>query len=113
MENIENEIKKSFANLSALKQNLPDKAQVNEDYVKIFHKEIDRLVNLGYKDLEEFKIPNQEITSRQISWNPYRGSKYSEERYVEKGLLLTRLDAVLTFFQIYSEKIEMGFQPKN
>jgi len=113
MENIETEIKKSFAKLSALKENLPDKARISEDYVKIFHGEIEKLSNLGYKDLEEFKIPNQEITARQVSYDPRRGSRYSEERYVEKGLLLARLDAVLIFFQINSEKIEMGFQPRN
>jgi len=113
MENVENEIRKSFAQLSALKKNLPNTSEINEKYVKIFHKEIGRLVILGYKDLEEFKIPENEITPRPTFYSPETGTEYSDEKFVDRELMLMQLDAVLTFFQLGSEKIEAGFQSRN
>ena len=110
MNNKTNEIAKSFANLNALKNNLPE-GRINEKYVTLFHDEIRRLTDFGFDGLDEFKIPDEEINYRCISRNYKTGNRnYSKERFVDKNIFLIKLDAMLTFFQIKTNGIEVGFK---
>lgn len=111
------EVKKAFANLHALKSNLPSSTDIKEKYVHIFHNEIDRLSSSGFTGLNDFKIPESELKRQLTSWAPAipelgqeKTENYSEDRYVERGILLQKIDALLTFFQVSSPEVEIGFK---
>jgi len=106
------EIKKAFAILSSLKQNLPTGVQVQEKYVKLFHQEIDRLIGIGFTDLAEFKVPIEEMDHQLTSFNYVTGEdrEYSREKYVDRGMLLVKLDAVLSYFELSPGSVEVGFK---
>jgi len=112
MANGQNEIKKTYAFLISLKKNLPNGKQIKEKYAEIFNNEISRLINLGFTDMEEFKVPNSEIKNRVISYNYITGGDktYSKDKYVDREILLFKLDAVLTFFDISTPEKEIGFK---
>jgi len=111
-ESVEIEIKKSYATLVALKNNLPKNDNIQEKYVRIFNSEIERLTNLGFNDLKEFKVPESEIKPLLLGWNYITGGdkKYSQERYVDREFLLIKVDSVLGFFSVHSSKEEIGFK---
>ena len=111
------EIKKAFVNLQALKNNLPPSSSINEKYIHIFHDEIDRLIKIGFTNIDDFKIPENEIQHKLISFKPAisefdqkKSSSYSEDRYVERGILLIKIDALLAYFQVFSPEVKIGFK---
>jgi hypothetical protein len=108
--NESSEIKKAYVNLISLKKNIPQ-YQIKEKYVDMYHTEIDRLIKLGLQDLEEFKIPENEITPRVTSSNMMTNEKtYSSERYVEREIFLIKLDAILSYFEVAQSQTEIGFK---
>lgn len=60
MNNGQTEIEKAYVNLMTLKQNLPQRHDLEEKYANMFNAELDRLIELGF-EIEDFKIPPQEI----------------------------------------------------
>lgn len=110
MNDNQKELKKAYVTLAALKNNLP-KDSVEEKYAVIFNSELDRLIKLGF-DLEDFKIPIQEISPRLTSFNHLSGEKhYSSKKYVDKEIVLLKLDAVLEYFSISRPENTIGFEP--
>jgi hypothetical protein len=108
---IKNEINKSYSTLIALKNNLPTSKDVEEKYAKIYNTEVGRLTSLGFEDLEEFKIPEHEIRSVIVAYFPDADqTDYSKERYVDREFFLIKIDSILGFFSINSEKKEIGFE---
>ena len=112
MINQQSEIKKAYVNLSSLRKNLPDDSQIEEKYVVAFHAEIDRLISIGFSDLEDFKVPSSELAHRLTSFNYISGGNetYSSKKYVDKEIFLIKLDAILAYFSISSPEIEIGFK---
>lgn len=112
---------RAYTRLVALKQNLSSAYDIKEKYVKEYHEIIDMLSKETNALFEEFRIPTQEIKYQMTScWpaDPYSGQEagqtYSEDRYCEKELFLSKLDALLSYFQIKylsQEKQEIGFKP--
>jgi hypothetical protein len=110
MPNQQSEIKKSYVNLQSIKKNLPDD-QIEEKYVAMFHKEIDHLINLGFSELEEFKIPSEEIAPRVVQYNTISGNTtYSHEKYMDKEMFLMKIYAILSYFEISPSNVEIGFK---
>jgi hypothetical protein len=107
----QNELKKAFTTLDALKQNIPndDDYVLDEKYANMFNKELDRLINLGF-DVNEFKIPEQDI--KQIELSRHRSGKidYTDEKYVDKKLFLIKLDSILAYFSIMDPENKIGFE---
>lgn len=105
------EIKKSYANLSAIKKNCPD--SVGTKHVNFLNSEIERLIKIGFTCLEDFKIPESELRPRRISMSPIEDeSNYSTEKYIDREFFLIKLDALLSFFEISPPEIEIGFKAK-
>lgn len=111
------DIKKAFAILHALKDNLPLSGSISEKYVRIYHGEIDRLSDLGFKDLDDFKIFDKEIKHQLTSFVPaisgikqQETKNYSDDKYIEREFFLTKIDSLLMFFQVSSPEIEIGFK---
>lgn len=106
-------LKRAFAVLSSLKENLPNKHEIPEKYVLEYHRIVKDLAAQGYS-LEEFKIPESEITRRLRSYNGMTDeSTYSKEKYVERPFLMTKLDALLSYFSLVVDdsKPPIGFAP--
>lgn len=110
MNNEQSELKKAYVTLMALKKNLPDNRDLEEKYANMFNSEVDRLIGLGF-EVEDFKVPEQEIKPIFTHGNYMTGEKhYSSGKYVEKQILLVKLDAILVYFSIAEPTTKMGFE---
>ncbi|MFC1985933.1 hypothetical protein ACFLWC_02940 [Chloroflexota bacterium] len=84
------------------------KGKVTETYVREFHVVLDRLEDIGI-DVSDFRIPDfvvkPMITASWSDWDG-RGSqhRYSEDKYVDKSFILTKLDAILGYFEIITSE---------
>jgi len=119
MEKSQDELARAYATLSSLRKNIDEMTDysVTETYVQEFHAVLDRLQ--GIIDIAEFRIPDSvvkpKITDVPATSNIGGGRvghvSYSEEKYVERLFILTKLDAILGYFEIItSEKPKrMGF----
>lgn len=96
---------RAYAILSALRKNIEQlEYNVPEKYVHEFHNVLDKMKGIGI-DVSEFRIPDSEIAPRVTSFNRLTGERRcSEEKYVDRPLLLTKLDAILTYFEIITSE---------
>ena len=114
---------RAYTRLIALKDHLPEKGWgVKENYINDYHQIIDILSKETGTSLDEFKIPNGEINPRITSVWPSipslgqrSGQTFTDERYCERALFLSKIDAILSYFQIVylsngEEKNKIGFQ---
>lgn len=105
------EFKKTFATLTSLKQNLPTNRSVDMKYIEMYHEELDRLLTLGIDHLEDFRIPSAQMKSEFVGGNYVTGEmNYSSDKYVEREFFMTKLDAVLSFFQLNENENTIGFK---
>ena len=98
-----------YATLSSLRKNI---SQINygieEKYVNQYHEALDRLQSIGI-DVTEFRIPHSEVRPRSTGGSYITGETfYSEEKYIDKPVILIKLDAVLSYFEIITAE-----RPKN
>ncbi len=112
MESSQDTLVRAFAKLSSLRNNIGEMTTeiVPDTYVHEFHAVLDKLGGIGM-DVSEFRIPDLEITPRvtvirslTFPNEPKGGADYSEEKYVDKSFILTRLDAILGYFEIISSE---------
>ena len=110
---------RTYSRLVALKNNLPEDSDTKEKYVKDYHDIIVLLENETGLSLDEFQVPEIELEYRiTSSWpslpNIQEGGRtYSKDRYCERPMLLSKIDALLSYFQIRflsEEKRSIGFQ---
>ena len=118
-ENKEDAIIRAYAMLSSLRKNVGQVTEYNvkEMYVHEFHAVLDRVEAIGV-EVSEFRIPDTVVKPRIMSSSSRGGvleRHYSEEKYVERTYLLTKIDAILGYFEIItSEKPrKVGFSPPN
>jgi hypothetical protein len=107
-----NKLYKSVAILNALKSNVASVTSVDEKYVTEYRKVLQNLKDVGL-DVIDFDVPNSEIQPRQTSFNYLsHESTYSDEKYVDKHYLLTKIDSVLNYLNLLLDKRppELGFQ---
>ncbi len=91
---------RAYAMLIALQKNIAQMKYVKETYVCEFHTVLDRLEGIGV-EVSEFRISDSEIAPHVQVWNYGGGSdSYSKEKYVDKPYILTKLDAILGYFEI-------------
>ncbi|MBA7692122.1 hypothetical protein ES703_100680 [subsurface metagenome] len=101
---------RAYATLSSLRKNIEQMgAVVEEKYVHEFHIALDSLEGIGI-DVSEFRISDSELKHRDTAASQYvngeRISPYkpSEEKYVDKSFILTKLDAILGYFAIITSE---------
>ncbi len=96
------ELARAYARLRGLKDNVPKQHYVGEHYLREYHSALQRLEDLGF-DIEEFRLPRK----------PYIRFLPAIRPAVERSLFLSRLDAVLTYFELASQKPPaiIGFRP--
>ena len=102
---------RAYTMLTTLRTNI-DKmtALIPETYVHEFHVVLDKLESIG-KDVAEFRIPDSEVKPKVTGVSPvsYIGGggghvSYSEEKYVERTYILTKIDAILGYFEIITSE---------
>ncbi len=121
-ENKQDALARAYATLSSLRKNIGEMTadRVLETYVREFHAALDKLESTGI-DVSEFRIPDSELKHRDTAASMYVGGKRispyepSKEKYVDKSFILTKLDAILGYFEIItSEKPrKIGFTKPN
>ena len=120
-ENKQDKLARAYATLKSLRNNIAEMTNVTELYVNELHTVLIRLQGIGM-DVSEFFIPDSEIAPRvtvihtlTFADTPAGGADFSKEKYVDKSLILTKLDAILGYFEIItSEKPRrIGFVKSN
>ena len=111
--NNQDALARAYAMLSSLRKNIGQMSDYNieEKYVTEFHSVLDRLEGIGM-DVSEFRIPDSLVKPRVTATWLGGGRSYSDEKYVERSFTLTKIDAILGYFEIItSEKPkEIGFR---
>ena len=97
-----------YATLSSLRKNIGQVTDysVPETYVLEFHSALDKLESISI-GVSEYRIPDSAVKPKiTASWfNGERGQhSYSDEKYVERLLILTKLDAILGYFEIITSE---------
>ena len=106
--NSQDELARAYAMLSSLRKNIGEITadRVLETYVCEFHTALDKLESIG-KDVSEFRVPDSVVKPRITSsmWDD-RGAHntYSDEKYVDKSFILTKIDAILGYFEIITSE---------
>jgi hypothetical protein len=105
----ENILREVLASLSAQRENLPPADPAKEVYAKNYHEQIDLLEQAGY-DVARFRIPSEQIQPIEliagvVTAGVHEPTRYTEEKYIDRSLLLTKIDTVLGFFELDNKKI--------
>lgn len=99
---------RAYATLSSLRKNISQMTdyRVTDTYVCEFHAVLDRLESIGIS-VSEFRVQDSEVKPKiTASWSEGGISKhrYSEEKHVERSFLLTKIDAILDYFEIITSE---------
>ena len=94
-------LQKAMARLKAFKSNLPAGHKTAQMYIEEYHGIIQAIQSETGQDLEDLKIPFDQLSSIPVSstrgvYGP-GSTKYSEEKYCDRAFLMMRLDAAITF----------------
>lgn len=102
-------LKRAYATLQALRNNIDAITTVygvEEEDVDQYHTALDMLEGIGI-DVAQFRISSSKVQPRvaqgiTVSYpgEVARPKKYTEKKYVRKGLLLTKLDTILMYFEL-------------
>lgn len=99
-ENEQDVLARAYAMLSSLRRNIDQMTyNVLETYVHEFHAVLDKLESIGI-DVSDFRILDSLVKPRVTSQSFPGGKTYSEEKYVERSFILTKIDAILGYFEI-------------
>ena len=103
----EGKLKRVLAALDAIRSNVPN--QLDEKDVAQYHEELDRLESLNY-DVQEWRIPESWLEKQSVKSQSYIDSsrKSYYPPFVYQYRFLTKIDALLGFFQIEGKKV--GFE---
>jgi len=106
---------RAFSMLSALRKNIDQmEHSVLETYVVEYHKVLEKLEGCGLV-LDDFRISSSEVKQEVTSVYMDGTKSYTDEKYIDKPFILTKLDAIIGYFEIItSEKPKkMGFRKPN
>ena len=117
MESNQDVLARAYATLKAIRENIREMGEYNrvgEVFVEEFHTTLEKLEEMGV-GVSEFRIPDSLVKPR-VTSSQWEGgvthNKYSDEKYVQKSVLLMKPDTVLGYFEIITgeEPIRMGFK---
>jgi len=110
VENKQDTLARAHTMLSSLRKYIDPMTShdVPEMYVGEFHTVLDRLQGIGI-DVAEFRIPDSVVRPKIVGpITSLRGRertiRYSKEKYVERSFILTKLDAILGYFEIITSE---------
>jgi len=105
---------RAYATLTSIRQNISHMGEYNsvgEVFVQEYLATLDKLSGLGF-DLAEYRIEDSLVRPRVVIASSsgtfgHSRTSYSDAKYVQKSVLLMKLDAVLSYFEIIT-----GEQPR-
>jgi hypothetical protein len=116
MEENQDVILRAYAVLSSLRKNIDQPSiteygSVKSSYVEEFHSVLKSLEEIGM-NVSQFYIPDSEIEPR-LEFSSLEGDTYSRNKYVRKSYFLTKIDAILMYFDMKTTKPQktIGFSP--
>jgi len=100
----QDELIRAYATLKALRTNIDKMKEysIEEKYVIEFHNVLSKLEGVGI-NTAEFRIPDSEVKPQVRAWVG-DVTKYSEEKYIHRPYLLTKIDTVLGYFEIITSE---------
>jgi hypothetical protein len=104
---------RAYARLEALRDALPESSSITERYVDEYHAALKHLSDLG-EDVAEFSIPDGDLRHMVSSSNAItREQRFTADRRVARPLLLAKLNAVLSYFNMVEGRTAkpIGFKP--
>ncbi len=107
------EIMRAFARINSIKENIPEKVKVSEDWVIEYHAALDQVEKEIGKSLSEFRVSKKSLKQSLASFNTITGTKsYREGLWCDRSILLQKVDAVLTCMQLLlkPEDRRIGFR---
>jgi hypothetical protein len=110
----QDKLQRAYARLTALRGALEaerkELVQFPEKFVREYHGALHHLAESGY-DVDEFKIPDEEVRPRVISSDMAGHDEYSADRWVDRGLIMAKLGAILAYFELKNArpKSQLGF----
>ncbi len=114
MEENQDIILRAYAVLSSLRKNIDQPSiteynSIKSSYVEEFHSVLKSLEEIGM-NVSQFYIPDSEI---EPIFSSLEGETHSRDRYVRKSYFLTKLDAILIYFDMKTAKPRktIGFSP--
>lgn len=105
-------LRRAYATLSALKNNLSKRSSIGEELVDEYHAVLDRMSAAGI-NVKEFRIPDGKARPDVISVDRTGEFTYSDEKFVDGVYFRVKLDVLLDYFTLtYDErKPQIGFAP--
>lgn len=114
MEGNQDIIIRAYALISSLRKNVDQPSiteynSIKSSYVEEYHNALNLLEEIGI-NVSDFRIPDSELQPTVVVATS-RGAKYSKEKYVRKSYFLSKLDAILVYFDLLTSepKKTMGF----
>jgi hypothetical protein len=92
-----------FESLRNLRNIINTPCKVEETYIREFHNALKTLESLGW-NVNEFYISEGEIKSRLTAITSDGRESYSPEKYVDRDLLLKKLNSLLLSFKLTCEE---------
>ncbi len=107
-ENKQDELARALATLSSLRENIGQMTDcsVPEKYVHEFHTALDRLEGIR-KEVSEFRIPDSALKPKPGASMYVEGKEIFSSKgdiCVERSFILTKLDAILGYFEIITSE---------
>lgn len=103
----QDELRRVLTQLAAMRENL-SKPEHNEHDAARFHEQLDRLDRAGY-DVAEFRLDPEKDMFFRVASQRGNEKRYHDTRTVRIGVLESKLDAVLSYFQLAGENRPIGF----
>lgn len=101
------ELRRVLVQIAAQRSNLHEGGS-RQDHADRFHEQLDRLDAAGY-DVAEFRLdPDRDLHFRSTG-RDRTGEKYEKTKSVRLGVLETKMDAIMSYFQLDAEKAPIGF----
>ena len=78
-------------------------------YADQYNAALDRLIADGF-DVTEFKVPGSAIAAHRVQTNYVTGDFRMSEPLVDRGLLLAKVNAILTYFDVVRGADDVTFR---
>ena len=89
---------RSHSVLSSLRQNIPDRHEVPEDWVREYHSALDKLEAARGIDLADFRVGPEHLRLSISSRDRTGTINYREGLWCQRAVLIHKLDSVLRYF---------------
>jgi hypothetical protein len=100
-------LRRVLVQIAAQRRNLHEGGS-RQEHADRYHEQLDRLDAAGY-DVQEFRLdPDRDLFFRSTGRNR-QGPTYEKTRSVRLGVLEAKMDAILSYFELDSEKAPIGF----